>query len=100
MEEKSLADAGYWRNSLADAELGRGGLSRSDVGGFAKIPAEKLTAGVMPSAIVGTNAKPHAHDAPFSSRRESASAHAAYDMPPGAGPRLPHRRSGWPGRPS
>ena len=52
MEEKSLAYAGYWRNSLADAELGRGGLSHSDVGGFAKIPAEKLTAGVMPSDIV------------------------------------------------
>src|SRR5215467_10434496 len=52
MEEKSLAYAGYWRNSLADAELGRGVLSHADIGGFAKIPAEKLTAGVMPSDIV------------------------------------------------
>ena len=47
-----------------------------------------------------TNARLHAHDSPFSSRRESESAHSACGMPPGAGPRFPHTRSGWLGRPS
>ena len=52
MEERSLAYAGYWRNSLADAELGRGGLARRDTEAFLRIPAAALTDGVMPRAIV------------------------------------------------
>jgi len=52
MEERSLAYASYWRNSLADAELGRGGLSRRDVEGFSRIPVTELFTGVMPRDIV------------------------------------------------
>lgn len=34
MDQKSLAYAHYWRNSLADAELGRGALSKGDIANF------------------------------------------------------------------
>lgn len=52
MEERSLAYASYWRNSLADAELGRGALSQRDVSVFTRISLPELFKGVMPADLV------------------------------------------------
>ncbi len=51
MDQKSLAYARYWRNSLADAELGRGALSQNDVKNFLPLRwADRC--GVADAAIV------------------------------------------------
>lgn len=52
MEDRSLAYASYWRNSLADAELGHGALKERDVKGLTRIPAVELFTGMMPAEIV------------------------------------------------
>jgi len=52
MENRSLAYASYWRNSLADAELGRGALKHRDISGLTRIPLRELFNGVMPAHLV------------------------------------------------
>ena len=52
MENRSLAYASYWRNCLADAELGRGALSQRDISGLSRIPLRELFNGVMPADLV------------------------------------------------
>ncbi|MBM0107377.1 AAA family ATPase [Steroidobacter sp. S1-65] len=52
MDHRSLAYASYWRNSLADAELGRGALKRRDVTGLTRIPRQQLFKGVTPADLV------------------------------------------------
>ena len=50
MEERSRAYAGYWRNSLADADWGKGVLSRR-TDGLSQVPGKNLTTGVMSRGI-------------------------------------------------
>lgn len=51
MEENSLKYAKYWRNSLADVELGKGGLSLKDVASFQPLPEEDFIAGRVSQKI-------------------------------------------------
>lgn len=52
MEHRSLAYANYWRNSLADAALGLGGLSSKDVKGFLRLRGGERLSGRVHSDIV------------------------------------------------
>ncbi|MDR3447445.1 AAA domain-containing protein [Dyella sp.] len=48
MKERSRAYAGYWRNSLADASFGKGGLSKRDREGYLEFSSEVLETGRLP----------------------------------------------------
>jgi hypothetical protein len=50
--DQSLAYVKYWRNSLADAALGKGSLKDEDAPAFDPVPAEALASGTLPEAIV------------------------------------------------
>lgn len=52
MDKRSLAYAGYWRNSLADAEYGRGGLSWKDAAPFRRVPKWELARGQVNREVV------------------------------------------------
>lgn len=52
MNTESLAFAAYWRNSLADAELGRGVLTESDTQSWLKPPAEEVSSGAISEDFV------------------------------------------------
>ena len=52
MNENSLAHARYWRNSLADAELGTGALHPIDVTGFLQIKRSELAIGLVPTSVI------------------------------------------------
>ncbi|EGD19962.1 hypothetical protein XGA_1357 [Xanthomonas hortorum ATCC 19865] len=45
MRKDSLAYAGYWRNSLADAEAGHGALQPADAQKFQNLSCAELDAG-------------------------------------------------------
>ena len=45
MKERSLAYARYWRNSLADAELGHGSFRKKDVKAFRPLDRDELFVG-------------------------------------------------------
>lgn len=45
MDKKSIAYAGYWRISLADADLGNGDLSKKDIEKYYSRPSEELESG-------------------------------------------------------
>lgn len=51
MNEHALKLATYWRNSLADAEHGKGGLKADDLNRFTALPLDALQAGVLPAGI-------------------------------------------------
>lgn len=50
--DQSLAYVKYWRNSLADAALGKGRLKDEDASAFDKVSAEALSSGTLPDKIV------------------------------------------------
>jgi hypothetical protein len=52
MENSSLAYAKYWRNSLADAELGKGGLKKDELLQLKKRPFDELDNGIVHSDLV------------------------------------------------
>jgi hypothetical protein len=52
MENSSLAYAKYWRNSLADAELGKGGLKKDELLQFKKRPIDELENGIVHKDLV------------------------------------------------
>ena len=52
MNEHSLKLAGYWRNSLADADNDRGALSRPQAEKLARLPAEAIRQGQLPADLV------------------------------------------------
>ncbi|MGF6758018.1 AAA domain-containing protein [Paraburkholderia sp. GAS42] len=47
MLEKSIAYAAYWRNSLADAELGRGTLTKDEVSAHHRVSRAEAEAGIL-----------------------------------------------------
>ena len=52
MEENSLAHACYWRNSLADAELGYGGLEFKETESFLQLQEQDLATGRVGPRII------------------------------------------------
>ena len=52
MEQNSLAHARYWRNSLADAELGSGRLASKEAERFLCLQKEELTTGRVSNTVV------------------------------------------------
>ncbi|AFC86323.1 AAA domain-containing protein [Frateuria aurantia] len=52
MNEHSLKLAGYWRNSLADADNDRGALSRPQAEKLARLPAEAIRQGQLEADMV------------------------------------------------
>lgn len=52
MEESSIAHARYWRNSLADAELGRGGFQTKDVKGFVELAKQEVANGRVSNVVI------------------------------------------------
>ncbi|NYT66128.1 phospholipase [Alcaligenaceae bacterium] len=54
MNENALRLASYWRNSLADAESGKGGLRRTDIDKLIALPASSLKQGVLEKSDVDT----------------------------------------------
>ncbi|MET0257700.1 MAG: AAA domain-containing protein [Methylobacterium sp.] len=51
MDSRSIAHAAYWRNTLADAQLGRGALSQKDASGFASLTTADLVRGKLPERL-------------------------------------------------
>ncbi|OXJ00416.1 MULTISPECIES: AAA domain-containing protein [Burkholderia] len=47
MHEKSIAFAAYWRNSLADAELGRGTLTKDEVSAHRPVLPDEAKSGIL-----------------------------------------------------
>jgi len=47
MHEKSIAFAAYWRNSLADAELGRGTLTKDEVSTYRRVLSDEAESGIL-----------------------------------------------------
>lgn len=47
MDEKSIAYAAYWRNSLADAELGRGTLTRDELKANSRVSRDEADSGIL-----------------------------------------------------
>lgn len=47
MHEKSIAYASYWRNSLADAELGRGTLTKDEVSAHRRVFPDEAESGIL-----------------------------------------------------
>lgn len=47
MHEKSIAYAAYWRNSLADAELGRGTLTKDEVSAHRRMLPDEAESGIL-----------------------------------------------------
>lgn len=47
MQEKSIAYAAYWRNSLADAELGSGILKKDEVNAYRRVSHEEAESGIL-----------------------------------------------------
>ncbi|WP_156876959.1 hypothetical protein [Paludibacterium yongneupense] len=52
MDTHSLAFTQYWRNSLADSDLGWGALKYDDIGSSAKLELTHLTSGKVPNEVV------------------------------------------------
>lgn len=52
MHANAVSFAGYWRNSLADSNVGKGGLRTSDTKGFHKVSHQAVQRGVVPHDIV------------------------------------------------
>lgn len=51
MDARSITHAGYWRNALADAELGKGALTRKAADAFYRLPFENLATGRLPERL-------------------------------------------------
>ncbi|RQH00133.1 helicase [Paraburkholderia dinghuensis] len=47
MQEQSIAYAAYWRNSLADAELGRGTLKKDELGSYHHVSCDEAESGIL-----------------------------------------------------
>ena len=52
MEESSIEHAKYWRNSLADAELGRGRFQTKEAGGFLRLAEQEVATGHVSNAAI------------------------------------------------
>ncbi|MBO9745969.1 AAA family ATPase [Xanthomonas phaseoli pv. dieffenbachiae] len=52
MQKDSLAYAGYWRNSLADAEVGNGAFQAADTKEFQNLPREELATGRVSQSTI------------------------------------------------
>ncbi|MEF9419444.1 AAA domain-containing protein [Xanthomonas citri] len=52
MRKDSLAYAGYWRNSLADAEAGHGALQAADIKKFQNLSRAELDAGQVSQGLI------------------------------------------------
>jgi len=52
MNEKALAYAGYWRNSVADADLGQGAFTKKQTHKFIAITKDEFQRGILSATLV------------------------------------------------
>lgn len=63
MQKKSLSYAGYWRNSLADADLGKGGFKKKDLDGYHQRPSSEFASGRLDAELTASLFEGEADDA-------------------------------------